>query len=90
MTLIAVIPDRIRRRWDAIALRQLAALATELAEENEKLERRAVWAEDSAWMWEQTAEIERERGTVGLTVDGRVLNLDRNPGATIDDDPEYR
>lgn len=89
-TLIAVLPDRVRRRWDAIAIRQLAEAAAKLSIENETLQREARWAEDVADMWQRTAEIRQENGTVGLTVHGRIVNLDSGPGATIDDDPEYR
>lgn len=88
--LIAVLPPQIRRRWDAIALQQLAARAHELERENEELASRARWAEDSCDMWQRIAEIHQEGGTVGLTVHGSVVALDSSPGVTIDDDPEYR
>lgn len=88
--LIAVLPARIRRRWDALAARQLAEVAVTLAADNEQLTKEVYWAEQSADMWQRVAEIEQERGTVGLTITGHIVNADRNPGATIDDDPEYR
>jgi hypothetical protein len=88
--LIAVLPARIRRRWDAIALQQLAEVASNLSEQNQRLAREADMAYQCAEMWQRTAEIEREHGTVGLTIDGAIVRLDQSPGATIDDDPEYR
>lgn len=86
----AVLTPAVRRRWDLIALEQLAEATARLSEQNEELERRAYWAEQSAEMWQQDAEIERERGTAGLTIDGRIVRLDQSIGATIDDDAEYR
>lgn len=88
--LSAVVPARTRRRWDAIALQQLSQAATRLVEENDCLARQVSFAEQCADMWQRTAEIERERGTVGLTLHGTIVRIDQSPGATIDDDPEYR
>lgn len=90
MPTIAVVPERIRRRWDAIARVQLIEAAHRLAEENEQLAGRVRFAEESADMWQQISDIERDRGSVGLTIDGYVVRLDASTGATIDDDPEYR
>lgn len=87
---IAVLPARVRRRWDAIALRQLADAANRLHDENEYLAGQLSLVEQCAEMWQRTAEIEREHGTVGLTIDGAIVRIDQTPGATIDDDPEYR
>ncbi len=70
------------RRWDAIAIRQLAQAAVALAEENETLRMRADFAEDCAVMWERTAEAERDGWQIGLTMNGAIT--------TIDDDAEYR
>lgn len=89
-TLIAILPARIRRRWDAIARQQLIDRALQLDEENAELRSQLRWAEDCAFMYEQEVEVMRERGTVGLTVHGRIVNLDASAGASIDDDPEYR
>lgn len=88
--LIAVLPARIRKRWNALAALQLAEVAVTLAAQNEQLAKDIYWAEQSAEMWQRVAEIEQERGTVGLMMDGRVVQADRNPGVSIDDDPEYR
>lgn len=85
--LIAVLPARIRRRWDAIALQQLAEAAVALAAENDELAARVRWAEESADMWQQIAEIEQERGTVGLTMDGRVVQLERSDASN---EPVFR
>jgi len=73
---IAVLPAHIRRRWDTIAIQQLAQRALDLEEQNAELERRAQWAEDSADMWQQISEREREGHTVGLTQDGRVVVIE--------------
>jgi len=87
---IAVLPSRVRRRWDVIALQQLAEAAVVLSEHNEELERRVYWAEQCADSWEREAEIARDGGVAGLTIDGSIVRLDQSVGATIDDDPEYR
>lgn len=87
---IAVIPESIRRKWDRIAREQLCEAALRLSEENEELARRAYWAEESADMWQQISEREREGQEVGLTISGRAVAVGGNPGVSIDDDPEYR
>lgn len=88
--LIAVLPARVRRRWDAIALQQLADRALQLHDENDELRSKLRWAEDCAFMYEQEVDVMREGGRIGMTVHGRIVNIDASPGATIDDDPEYR
>ncbi|HEY0684712.1 MAG TPA: hypothetical protein VGD45_20415 [Steroidobacter sp.] len=90
MTLTAVLTPSIRRRWDRIALQQLAEAAVVLSEQNEELTYRAREAEACADMWQYTAEIKREHGTAGLTIDGCIVRIDQSVGATIDDDAEYR
>lgn len=90
MILKAVLTPEIRRRWDRIARQQLIEAAAALAEQNVELERRAYWAEQSEDMWRRDAEIAREGGISGLTIEGTIVRLDQSAGATIDDDPEYR
>lgn len=90
MALTAIVPTEILRKWDRIAAVQLCEAAARLVEQNDDLARRAYWAEQSADMWERDAEIARDGGIAGLTIDGRIVQLDKNPGATIDDDREYR
>jgi hypothetical protein len=74
--LVAVLPAHIRRRWDAIAFRQLEQRTLELEEQSMELERRARLAESCADMWQQIAEHEREGHTIGLTPEGRVVVLE--------------
>ena len=42
----AVIPTRILKRWDEIAIRQLAARAVALDEENTELRRELRWSDE--------------------------------------------
>lgn len=90
MALTALVPTEILRKWDRIAAVQLCEAASRLAEQNEELERRVYFAEDCADMWQRDAEIAREGGISGLTINGSIVRLDQSVGATIDDDPEYR
>lgn len=72
----AVVPRKILRRWDELALQQIVERALELEDRNAELESRCRWAEESADMWQQISEREREGHTVGLTQDGQVVIMD--------------
>jgi hypothetical protein len=70
----AVIPARIRRRWDAQALEQLCERLLKLEAENEALRREAAIAEESAEFWRQNAQ-ELAGEPAGLTIEGRLVRL---------------
>jgi hypothetical protein len=70
----AVLPAAIRRRWDRIALVQLAERAAELAAENAELRERCARAEECADHWAEQAQ-ELAGPEAGLTVGGRFVRL---------------
>lgn len=71
----AVIPPAIRRRWDAIALRQLTERAVALETENDQLRAELGRAEDAADHWFQNCQ-ELTADAPGLTVDGRLVRAE--------------
>jgi hypothetical protein len=75
MSLVAIVPVRILRKWDALAAAQLCEAAPKLAEELETERRLRYFAEDSADMWQRISEIHQAGGEAGLTVDGQVVEV---------------
>lgn len=74
--LTAVLPTRIRARWDRIALEQLAARAAELDEENESLAYQLTEAEHLADFWQHQIERAEDEGAkFALTQDGQLYQL---------------
>jgi hypothetical protein len=73
VTLRAVVPARIARKWNALALEQLAAAIPQFDEQLDAAQRECRIADDCARMWQDISEI-RERGNeVGMTVDGQIV-----------------
>lgn len=72
---VAVIPARILKRWDTIALEQLAQRALQLEDENTDLARELRWSEESACMWQDIAQAEQDGRQVGITQDCQVVTL---------------
>jgi hypothetical protein len=71
----------LRRRLEAWELAHLRQHAAEQAERIEQLERELRWADDSADMWQRTAEAAQEHldgAHIGITVEGAV-------GIVVDD-----
>lgn len=75
MTLRAVVPARILRRWDAQALEQLCERAVRLEKENEDLRYLLTDAEHRAEFWSENAR-ELAGEPAGLTVEGRLVRLE--------------
>lgn len=71
----AVVPQHIARKWNAIALQQLADAASRLDEELTEERRYRYVAEDQAIMWEEVAQIHEGGGEAGLTVDGQIVQM---------------
>ena len=73
MTLRAVVPAHIARKWNAIALQQLCEAVPRLDEdiENERCLRK--YAEETSDMWQRISEIYQDRGRVGLTMEGQIV-----------------
>lgn len=75
MSLVAVIPPAIRRRWDAIALQQLCERAQELEQRNEELIDECVSAQRVADEWFRNCQ-ELTADAPGLTIDGRLCRAE--------------
>lgn len=75
----AVLPAAVRRRWDAIALAQLAERAAQLDAENDELKCRLAHAEQVADdCWQQAMDMqlqlcERTGSEPGITQDGQLV-----------------
>jgi hypothetical protein len=74
----AVVPAHIARRWNAIALQQLADAVPQLDEQIENERRQRFFAEDCADMWQQIDEIRGRGDEAGLTVDGQIVPVVAN------------
>lgn len=75
----AVLPPRIRRRWDAAAINQIARTARAQTEEIAELRRALAAAEDAAEFWRQQAmELQQQLadatgGGLGITQAGQLV-----------------
>lgn len=75
--IVAVLPAKIRARWDRIALAQLAERVVELAAENERYLSDMKCADDRADYWEQQfRRAEDEGARFALTQDGQLYRLE--------------
>lgn len=75
MSVRAVVPARILRRWDAAALEQLCERLLEVQAENEELRSELAIADESAEHWRQNAH-DLAGSPAGLTVEGRLVRLE--------------
>ena len=79
IAMTAISLQGIRRRLDAIAIDQLRAEVSRLAEENEELRKQLAWAEQAAEAWRDDAlnfqmELcEHSGGTPGITQTGALV-----------------
>jgi hypothetical protein len=71
----AVVPAHIARKWNAIALQQLADAASRLDEELTEERRYRYIAEGQAIMWDQISQIQQDGNEVGLTVNGEIVDV---------------
>jgi hypothetical protein len=72
---VAIVPSAILRRWDRVACAQLCEVAARLVEERDELRSRLQSADSAADFWQQIAEAERDGREVGITQDGRVVDV---------------
>jgi len=71
----AVVPAHIARKWNAIALLQLAEAVPQLDAMLEDLRRDKQFAEDCARMWQDSYDIVLNGGQPGLTPDGQIVRV---------------
>jgi hypothetical protein len=75
--LVAVLPAKIRARWDRLAMDQLAQRIPDLEWENDNLRSRIQGAENSADYWEQKVRRAEDEGArFALTQDGQLYRLE--------------
>lgn len=81
MTLLAILPPAIRRRWDALAIQQIHEALARQYERIEFLEREAsdadYWHEQFLNLQDQLAE--SQSGVVGITQSGNLVLLPVSP-----------
>jgi hypothetical protein len=74
--LVAVLPAKIRARWDRIALEQLAERAAELADHVDCLNSEVTRVERRADYWEEQVRRAQDEGAhFAMTQDGQLYRL---------------
>jgi len=75
----AIVPTRILRRWDQIAIAQLAQAAVRMSDELAELRETLYRTEDAAQFWSeqamgmQLAMCEEQGGSPGITKSGQLV-----------------